>query len=394
MRTTGTANPIHWTIRILAACLAVGLILSMAMPAAVAQERTERRTLFHMLFGEKPRRYVDEDPIQRPRDVTKPRVRKRKSQSVTAITTKPAPVQKAEDARKILVVGDFLANGLGEGMKTAFETLPTITVESRTNVASGLVRDDYYDWQTQLSAAIDEVKPAIVVILLGANDRQQMVVGDGKEKFRTDAWLQQYEARTLALARNVTARGIPLLWVGLPAFQSTAMSTDAVQLNGIYRAQTEKAGGEFVDVWDGFVDENGKFVVTGSDVNGQPVRLRGADGLNLTKAGQRKIAFYLEKPVKRLLGDATAIDSIKLDASNLPELINLPPSETNRMVRTLPISLSDPDLDGGTELLGANTISAIINQSPRNLLVEKGEMAPAPAGRVDDYRMPMAKPIK
>jgi hypothetical protein len=37
------------------------------------------------------------------------------------------------------------------------------------------------------------------------------------------------------------------------------------------------------------------------------VRLRGSDGINVTRAGQRKIAFYIEKPARRLLGDAAAV---------------------------------------------------------------------------------------
>ena len=71
--------------------------------------------------------------------------------------------------------------------------------------------------------------------------------------------------------------------------------------------RNEAAGGTFVDVWDGFVDEAGKFVITGSDVNGQQVRLRGSDGINLTKAGKRKLAFYAEKDIRKILGDASIL---------------------------------------------------------------------------------------
>ena len=71
-----------------------------------------------------------------------------------------------------------------------------------------------------------------------------------------------------------------------------------VTFNGIYREEVEKVGGQFIDIWDGFVDEGGKFVLTGSDINGQQVRLRGSDGINLTKAGKRKLAFYVEKDIR------------------------------------------------------------------------------------------------
>jgi hypothetical protein len=53
---------------------------------------------------------------------------------------------------------------------------------------------------------------------------------------------------------------------------------------------------------------NGKFIFTGSDINGQQVRLRGSDGINVTRAGKRKIAFLHEKsPPAGLLGDAAAV---------------------------------------------------------------------------------------
>jgi hypothetical protein len=237
---------------------------------------------------------------------------------------------------------------------------------------------------------MDEAKPAMVVVMLGANDRQQMVTDVGKEKFRTDGWYTEYQRRVLAFGKAVTARKIPLLWVGLPAFDSPSMMADAVQMNQVYRKQVESIGGEFVDIWDGFVSESGDFIVTGSDINGQQVRLRTADGVNLTAAGKRKVAFYVEKSARRLLGDQASPDITRLDTGNpLPaQQANLPPTEMEKITRIPPMSLSDPDLDGGAQLLGGTPAPASTTPSPRDLLVEKGQMAPAPAGRVDDYRLP------
>jgi hypothetical protein len=234
---------------------------------------------------------------------------------------------------------------------------------------------------------IDERKPAMVVVMIGANDRQQMVTDTAKEKFRTDGWTSEYRRRVLSFGKEVTGRKIPLLWVGLPAFESDSMTADAVQMNQLYRNQVESIGGEFVDIWDGFVDENGNFIVTGSDVNGQQVRLRTSDGINLTQAGRRKLAFYVEKPARRLLGAQASPDLVRLDSSNLPGL-GLP---ANPVEHTVPISLSDPNLDGGAELLGARPPPVALTRSPRDLLVEQGEMTPAPPGRVDDYRLPAVK---
>ncbi len=361
----------------------------------VPQDATaqERRTLLEFFFGRrKPRPPVYDDvPVfepQQSRPQQQPRAKKKSQKSVVTVTTEPPKpvVQKSETAKKVLVVGDFVAGSLADGLDTAFETTPGIVVESRSSGSSGLVREDYFNWQATLPTYLAEVKPDLVIISLGANDRQQMAIGDNKEKFKTEVWLSEYTRRAAALAAVARAGGTPLLWVGMPAFQSTAMTADMVTFNTLFRTETEKAGGTFVDVWDGFVDEGGKFIITGSDINGQQVRLRGSDGINLTKAGKRKLAFYVEKDIRNILGDAAASGS-DIPSGDLKDLIVNAPTANEDIIQTQPIALSDPDLDGGAALLNAGAIPAGSGKSPRDLLVEKGEVVTAPEGRVDDFRL-------
>lgn len=373
------------TIRIvrfgLALVVSAGVFATAAYPSA-AQERVERKSILELLFGKKkPKEAAPE------RRIKKPRTSNRKKKATTSVARKPEPeaVEKLADAKVVLVVGDFTAGSLGDGLITAFETTPGIVVERRTNGSSGIVRDDYYDWPASLPGLITETKPAVVVVSIGANDRQQMATADGREKFRSDAWTKEYEARVARLAGLAREGGKPLLWVGMPAFQSSSMTADMTTFNTIYRAAAEKAGGEFVDIWDGFVDEDGKFVTSGSDINGQQVRLRGSDGINFTKAGKRKLAFYVEKEIRRLLGDAAA-DGPNLQGDLKDLVVVTPPVEDAEITKTQPISLADPALDGGTILLGGTAIKGN-GKSLREKLVEKGEIADAPLGRVDDFRL-------
>jgi uncharacterized protein len=384
---------------IVAMFLSLCFVATGLAPAVEAQQQRQeqRRSLMEIFFGRRvqsPDYYPPEQ--QAPRRVPRP-PRKRVAAPAAprppvAQPDQPPPAEKLDTAKKILVVGDFLAGGLGSGMDDAFSTSPGVVIDTRGNVASGLVRQDYYNWPQQLPPMLDQEKPAIVVVMIGSNDRQQMTGAGLNEKFGTDAWYMAYEERVQEFAKLVTDRHIPLLWVGLPSFGSASMTADAVKLNQIYQSKVTAVGGEFINIWDGFTDENGDFVVTGSDINGQQVRLRTADGINLTQAGRRKVAFYVEKSARRLLGDQASPDIAKLDTDKAGPNADLPPSETNQPLRTQPISLSDPNLDGGAELLGAVTTAAPSSQSPRDLLVEKGEMAPAPTGRVDDYRIAPATP--
>jgi hypothetical protein len=377
--------------------IAVGVTAFVIEPPRQAGAQ-ERRSILDMLFGFGRRRQppVYEDvpmyePRRRPPQQQRQRPRKIKQKAKPA-PVEPAPVvvEKLENAKKVLVVGDFMADSLGDGLKTAFETTPGIVIETRANGSSGLVREDYFNWPQILPVYVAELKPSIVIISLGANERQQMSIDGEKEKFRTDRWLAEYTRRTGAFAALARSENIPLLWVGMPPFQSTAMTADMVTLNGIFRTETERVGGTFIDIWDGFVDEGGKFVMTGSDINGQQVRLRGSDGVNLTKAGKRKLAFYVEKDIRKLLGDAAASTQDIPGADGMKDLVVAAPVANEDIIQTQPISLDDPNLDGGAGLLGGTATLTSNGKSPRDRLVEKGEIAEAPAGRVDDFRL--AKP--
>ncbi|MCO5060068.1 MAG: DUF459 domain-containing protein, partial [Rhizobiaceae bacterium] len=264
---------------------------------------------------------------------------------------------------------------------------PGVRVVDRSNGSSGLVRDDYYDWPGNIGAILEEEKPQIVVVMLGSNDRQQMIVDGSRERPRTDAWNKQYEERATTLAKAVRDKGLPLIWVGMPSFKSSSMTTDMLAFNDIYKVVSEREGGEFVDIWEGFVNENGAYVSSGPDINGQTVQLRAGDGINITSAGKRKIAFYAEKPLKRLLGDAVAPGLEQLEPGGIPQVPVTPDGVAN-IERTAPISFADPELDGGAELLGHATEETPdeIETAAEKLAVE-GIAPPAQEGRADDFML-------
>ena len=191
----------------------------------------------------------------------------------------------------MLVLGDFLAGGLAEGLSSAYAESPGVRVVNRSNGSSGFVRDDYYDWNGEIAGILEDVSPTVVVMMIGSNDRQQLVVDGKREAPRSEAWLVEYTQRVETFAAALEEKKIPLIWSGLPPFKSSSMSSDMLAFNDIYKTAVEAVDGSFVDIWDGFVDENGGFIFTGPDMNGQPVRLRGSDGINLTRSGKRKVPF-------------------------------------------------------------------------------------------------------
>jgi uncharacterized protein len=377
-------------LAILVALSLVTLALAEATPAN-AQERAQHRTLFDLLFGNYRKAPQPSAPAQTPK--RKSTQKKSQSSIINIETAKPEePAQKLDTAKHVLVIGDFMAGSVADGLAGAFVGEPGVAIDQRTDGASGLVRNDHYDWIATLPGLIDEIKPAAVIVALGSNDRQKMLIDGTREEFHTDKWTTEYERRISALTQLSVKRQVPLLWIGAPPFQSSSLTADIVTINLTLRRQVEAAGGTFIDIWEGFVDADGKFTATGSDVDGQQARLRGSDGVSLTKAGRAKAAFYVEKPLRRILGDTSVPLAANPPISDygLPDLTMPTAPEQTEIVRTEPISMTDPTLDGGNALAAASPASrpgALIAPSPRDRLVLHGDPGTPPAGRVDSYKL-------
>lgn len=364
--------------------LAVGVAGAFHAPAMAQEQQDRGWSLRDLLF---PRR---SERIEPPLDIQKarPRSKAKKNRAPRPPAEPEIPVvEKTPDARTVLVVGDFMAAGLAEGLDTAFAENAGVRIVVRSNGSSGFVRDDFYNWPEQITTLIETEKPAAVIVMLGSNDRQQMKVGEVREQPRSENWTKEYERRTEALGKAVAEAKVPFLWVGMPAFRVQKMTSDMLAFNDIYHQAAESNGGEFVDVWDGFVDENGAFVTSGPDINGQPVRLRADDGINVSKAGKRKLAFYTEKPLLKILG-LTAPGSVVTPSAPAGAPVEVPAPAAAPIVidRTAPMLLSDPALDGGSELLGAAPPAN--PDLPGEKLVVEGKAPIASPGRADDFSWP------
>lgn len=329
--------------------------------AAEAQEVIRRQNFFERLFGgprqrqaQPPAAFVEPPAQTRTRAAPAPqrRARTRVPSDHRPSRNAAAPAaEKLENALAVLVVGDFLASGLAEGLTAAYAEAPGVRIVERSNGSSGFVRNDYYDWIAQIGPILEEVDPAVIVVMIGSNDRQSLVLNGQVERPGTEAWRREYVQRIENFTKTIQAEGVPIIWTGLPPFRSQAMSTDMLAFNDLYKQATEEVGGTFVDIWDGFADENGAFITTGPDLNGQSVRLRSDDGINLTRPAKRKVAFYVEQPLNKLLGSAASPDIASEELENLPPP-GLAIGEPEDLSRTPPISLASPQLDGAGMLMG------------------------------------------
>jgi hypothetical protein len=216
----------------------------------------------------------------------------------------PAQAQPAGPTLRIVVLGDNIGQQLARGLEQAYAETPQISIARQTRDSSGLVNTRFYDWTDaakKLLASNDKID--IAVMMLGSNDAQDIQEGGQSHRPRSEGWTRIYKARVEAIATLFRDRKIPLVWVGMPIMRGERLAAEMLAFNEIYREAVQRVGGTYVDVWEGFADDRVRFTLFGPDVNGQVVKLRAGDGVHFTPPGVRKLAYFLESPLKRLIDE-------------------------------------------------------------------------------------------
>lgn len=211
------------------------------------------------------------------------------------------PIVADPNAPLIAILGDSLADALhfgfegDSGLKSAYRLL------HRTSSASGLVREDYFSWPKTIATLFAEHRDiSALVLMVGLNDRQVIRAGEQTLEPLSEPWREDYRKRVDAILTLARDAKVPVFWVGLPLMRSPKLSDDLVALNTLIRERVAIFGQTYVDIVDAFADAAGGFSATGPDVIGDIVRLRGPDGIHFTPAGQRKLAFFVDRALSRL----------------------------------------------------------------------------------------------
>ena len=214
-------------------------------------------------------------------------------------------------------------------------------------------------------------------------------------EFKTDKWAELYGKRIDETIAALKSKGVPVFWVGLPPILGARSTADTQYLNELFRSHAEKAGITYIDIWDGFADDAGRFTMQGPDYEGQIRRLRAPDGVYFTPAGARKLAHYVEREIQRALTPTGPI-AIPLPSEPLPDT----PVATQQPGGRTPRPLAGPvvplnasvDSSKSDQLLGGGAPQQGITDAVATRVLVKGDPMPAPAGRADDFSWPRRAP--
>ena len=208
----------------------------------------------------------------------------------------------------------------------------------------------------------------------------------GPWDFHSEKWELAYIKRIDATIAALKSAGVPVIWVGLASQRGTKSSQDSSYLNELYRSRADKAGIIYVDIWDGFVDESGRYSPQGPDYEGQIRRLRTGDGVYFTKFGARKLAHYVEREVDRIMGNKGLPVALPIPLDPAPQAATAKPSGPAERPAAGPVVPLTFTRAAPEELLGGGVAPATDATVTRT--ITKGEPVAARSGRADDFSWP------
>jgi hypothetical protein len=407
--------------------------------------------------GQNNSRPRDNDDYRPPRQRQYQHTQQEQSESSRAPPPKKAEAKDEQTGptTSIVVMGDDMADWLAYGLEDVFSDTSEIRVVRKNKLNSGLLRYDAkgdLDWWHVARDTLAQEKADYVVMMLGIGDRQEIREKDlakeadtrakdqqvkdqaakdpqakdrpakeevekkdgqktndadengtpsaqrakktaGPAEFRSDEWEKVYSRRIDDTIAALKSKGVPVIWVGLPSIRGGRSSSDVAYLNELYRARAERAGIKYIDVWDGFVDEAGKYSNYGPDYDGQMRRLRLNDGVFFTKAGAIKLARYVERELSRVMSNRVpvALPSGRFEAAPSDSK----PTERPVLGPVIPLTGTPKDKEKDSDsLLGAPGSSPIPGDAIATKVLAKGETVAAPLGRADNFAWPNGSQTK
>ncbi len=200
---------------------------------------------------------------------------------------------------KILLVGDSLGNNLAYGMLGQLTKEPTLKFVRKAKSSTGLSNAWFYNWHNNLATFLKQEKPNLVVVFLGANDRQNYVVNNKVQNFGTEAWKKTYRSNVTKIAAASTKAGAYVLWVGMPIMKPYNYAKGITTIDEQFAMAVPLVPGATYLPTRAFTADASGAYREGALVNGTYSQLRGQDGIHFTAMGQNVLATYVINSIVR-----------------------------------------------------------------------------------------------
>lgn len=211
--------------------------------------------------------------------------------------------------KRVLIIGDsMMMEGLGPSLHNRLRKRDNLDVHREGKYSSGLSRPDFYNWFENLPVMLETYQPDLLIMSLGANDTQDIVIDKKRYFIDTKAWAEIYLQRAkdfIALADNGKRQ---IIWVSLPVMGKEPYFTRTKCISKL-QAEASKtvANARFINI-EHLLTENGKYTTFYTGKNNQSIRLRSKDLIHVSSEGGEILTDYVLPSVDKDLAELYAKD--------------------------------------------------------------------------------------
>lgn len=230
------------------------------------------------------------------------------------------------DRYKVQVWGDAMSEGLLDGLSDLLAEEARFQLDKKHRWLGGLIKADAEQDTRTIDAAMAAGAPDIVVVMLGAADRVSLRRPNGRRApVGSDEWKEDYARRLDAVMRAWRKRSVAVFWIGLPVMRRQDVNDDAEVMNELFRSRALANGVRLVDISGSFAEPDKSYNAHGPDIAGKTRLLRDQDGVHFTWAGYRKLAYFVDRELKRAAAQAWDERTIPLAGTEAEQARIRPP---------------------------------------------------------------------
>ncbi|HZJ26032.1 MAG TPA: DUF459 domain-containing protein [Acidimicrobiia bacterium] len=236
--------------------------------------------------------YTEREPVVEP-VAAAPGPTVRGQVPIAAVPESTGRALSVDDPLRLWIGGDSLAGALGVSLGTTAAKTGVVAPRLDSRPSSGLTSPEFFDWPEHATKEMTRLDLEAVVFIIDTNDANMMprldddaVTEDGTN------WRVDYRARVnemMDIFVGDAKRSV--YWVSTPPMRDDDLNEKVVALNSVIaEAARTRPEVTYIDITDRFVDAEGDYTSSVTDVDGNRVTLRSSDGVHLTSEGGDRMA--------------------------------------------------------------------------------------------------------
>jgi len=285
----------------------------------------------------------------------------------------------AGDVYQVQVIGEWIADGLKYGLTEAFRGDGRVQIRPKQLDFPPLMRGEFDSQFRALDEGLGRDTPQVAVVMLAPQERTTFRVGQKRFANDTDEWRAEFARQIDMVMKTLRRRKIAVYWVSLPNIRRTEPNEDVLMMNEIIREKVILNGFKYIDAYAGFTDDGGSYSAMGPDLTGKIRLLREQNGISFTEAGNRKLAHFVERELKRDLTQARRDRTIPLAGTEAEQAAIAAQRQT---LQKVPRPVAGSPTVGGQPQAGTQTQAGVqLPGQPVGSAVANGDQK-ADSGRI------------